>query len=183
VKHEKWPYDLGLQEGYYISAVFSKSSQATQAFRTPFLDASKLTPEVQAVVTSTRDQGLKLPSSGRSSSCRLSWLGKPLWKLLGGRDKGRGSAKERMKMMYPASPWSLYSTSLVFISSRTVQFLEISNSEPVERMGKMKLNLPCWRLVKDSKEALTWASMANTHADNAKNAVNVVYAKNPTIKR
>ena len=37
--------------------------------------------------------------------------------------------------------------------------------------------------LKDSKEALTWASTANTHADNAKNAINAVYAKNPTLKR
>jgi hypothetical protein len=37
--------------------------------------------------------------------------------------------------------------------------------------------------LKDSKEALTRASMANTHADNAKNALNAVYTKNPTLKR
>ncbi len=37
--------------------------------------------------------------------------------------------------------------------------------------------------LKDSKEALTRASTANTHADNAKNALNAVYAKNPTLKR
>jgi len=54
VKHKKRPYDLGCQEGYYIPTVFAKASRATQAFRTPFLDASKLTPEVRAVVTSTR---------------------------------------------------------------------------------------------------------------------------------
>ena len=29
VKHKKRPYDLGCQEGYYISAVFAKSSRAT----------------------------------------------------------------------------------------------------------------------------------------------------------
>ena len=59
MKHKKRPHDLGCQEGYYISAVFAKSSQATQAFRTPFLDASKMTPEVRAIVTSMKDQGLK----------------------------------------------------------------------------------------------------------------------------
>ncbi len=37
--------------------------------------------------------------------------------------------------------------------------------------------------LKDSKEALTWASTANTQADTAKNAVNSIYAKNPTLKR
>jgi len=31
-------------------------------------------------------------------------------------------------------------------------------------------------VLKDSKEALTWASTTNTHADNAKNTVNTVYA-------
>jgi hypothetical protein len=59
VKHKKRPYDLGCQEGYYIPTVFAKASRATQAFRTPFLDALKLTPEVRSVVTSTREQGLK----------------------------------------------------------------------------------------------------------------------------
>jgi hypothetical protein len=38
-------------------------------------------------------------------------------------------------------------------------------------------------VLKVSKEALTRARTANTHADNAKNAVNTVYAKNPTLKR
>jgi hypothetical protein len=47
VKHKKRPYNLGCQEGYYIPTVFAKASRATQAFRTPFLDASKLTPEVR----------------------------------------------------------------------------------------------------------------------------------------
>jgi hypothetical protein len=37
--------------------------------------------------------------------------------------------------------------------------------------------------MKDSKEALTRASTANTQADTAKNAVNSLYAKNPTLKR
>ena len=37
--------------------------------------------------------------------------------------------------------------------------------------------------LKNSKEAFTRASMANTHANIAKNAVNTVYAKNPTLKR
>jgi hypothetical protein len=37
--------------------------------------------------------------------------------------------------------------------------------------------------LKDSKEALTRASTANTQADTAKNAVNSLYAKNPTLKR
>ena len=36
--------------------------------------------------------------------------------------------------------------------------------------------------LKNSKEALTRASTANTHADNAKNTVNTVYAKNLTLK-
>ena len=36
--------------------------------------------------------------------------------------------------------------------------------------------------LKDSKEALTRASTANTQADTAKNAVNAIYAKNPTLK-
>jgi hypothetical protein len=59
VKHKKRPYDLGCQEGYYIPTAFAKASRATQAFRTPFLDASKLTPEVRSVITSTREQGLQ----------------------------------------------------------------------------------------------------------------------------
>jgi hypothetical protein len=37
--------------------------------------------------------------------------------------------------------------------------------------------------LKDSKEALTRASTVNTQADAAKNAVNSLYAKNPTLKR
>jgi hypothetical protein len=37
--------------------------------------------------------------------------------------------------------------------------------------------------LKDSKEALTRASTANTQADTARNAVNSLYAKNPTLKR
>ena len=37
--------------------------------------------------------------------------------------------------------------------------------------------------LKDSKEALTRASTANTQADNARNAVNSLYAKNSTLKR
>ena len=37
--------------------------------------------------------------------------------------------------------------------------------------------------LKDSKVALTRASTANTQADTARNAVNSLYAKNPTLKR
>ena len=37
--------------------------------------------------------------------------------------------------------------------------------------------------LKDCKEALTRACMANTHTNTAKNTVNVIYAKNPTLKR
>ena len=37
--------------------------------------------------------------------------------------------------------------------------------------------------IKDSKEALTRASGANTNADAAKNAVNTFYSKNPSLKR
>ena len=127
VTHKKRPYDLGCQEGYYIPTVFAKASRATQAFRTPFLDASKLTPEVRVVIISTRDQGLK------------TTIETPLWKPLGGRDKGRGSAKDHTRMTPPAIPWSLFSTSLVSTSSLTVRFSEILTSDPV-----MKLNLPCW---------------------------------------
>ncbi len=36
--------------------------------------------------------------------------------------------------------------------------------------------------IKDSKEALTRASMANTNADAAKNTVNTFYSKNPSLK-
>jgi hypothetical protein len=37
--------------------------------------------------------------------------------------------------------------------------------------------------IKDSKEALTRASAANTNADAAKNAVNTFYSKNPSLER
>jgi len=37
--------------------------------------------------------------------------------------------------------------------------------------------------LKNSKEALTRASTANMHGNATKNAVNAIYAKNPTLKR
>jgi hypothetical protein len=89
VKHKKRRYDLGCQEGYYISVVFAKSSRATQAFRTPFLDASKLTPEVRAVVTYTRDQGLKTTIEWEEfiMQAQLAWHAS----LKAARRKGQGS--------------------------------------------------------------------------------------------
>ena len=75
VKHKKRPYDLGCQEGYYIPTGIAKASRGTQAFRTPFLDASKLTPEVRLVVTSTREQGLKttIEWEGFIMQAQLAW--------------------------------------------------------------------------------------------------------------
>jgi hypothetical protein len=89
VKHKKRPYDLGCQEGYYIPTIFAKALRATQAFRTPFLDASKLTPEVRSVVTSTREQGLKTTIELEEfiMQAQLAWHAS----LEAARRKGQGS--------------------------------------------------------------------------------------------
>ena len=89
MKHKKRPYDIGCQEGYYIPTVFAKASRATQAFRTPFLDASKLTPEVRSVITSTREQGLKTTIEWEEfiMQAQLAWHAS----LEAARRKGQGS--------------------------------------------------------------------------------------------
>ncbi len=61
VSHKKWCHDLGWEDGFFIpaggqSAVWSRT---ITAFRTPFLDATRLTAEVREVVTSKGKWGMK----------------------------------------------------------------------------------------------------------------------------
>ena len=141
VKHKKRPYDLGCQEGYYIPTVFAKASRATQAFRTPFLDALKLTPEVRSVVTSTREQGLKTTIEWEEfiMQAQLAWHAS----LEAARRKGQGAGISEGSNEDDASSDSMVSLLdkpglYKFADGPT---LEILTSESV-----MKLNLPCWRL-------------------------------------
>jgi hypothetical protein len=60
MSHCKRWHVLECQEGYYITTVGQKFQLQPSAFRTPFLDASHLTPEVRAIVTDTGEAGMKM---------------------------------------------------------------------------------------------------------------------------
>jgi len=92
MSHCKRQYELECHEGFYIPTVITKFPKQPSAFRTPFLDALQLTPEVRAVITGTGEHGSKTTSE---------WLGTSLLMKLGGEDKGQGSVKDRTRMMPP----------------------------------------------------------------------------------
>jgi len=63
-----------------------------------------------------------------------------------------------------------------------VQLKTLTDKAEKLQMAVVTATMVSKDVLKYPKEALTWASMANTHADNAKSTVNTVYAKNPTLK-
>jgi hypothetical protein len=62
MSHCKHPHVLECQEGYHITTVGQKFQRQPSTFRTPFLDALHLTPEVRAIVTDTGEAGMKTTS-------------------------------------------------------------------------------------------------------------------------
>ena len=59
MSHRKRRCELECQEGYYIPTIGAKFPRQPSTFRTPFLDASQLTPDVRVVVTDTGEHGSK----------------------------------------------------------------------------------------------------------------------------
>ena len=59
VSHKKRRYELACQEGFYIPTEGQFAMRPQCAFRSPFIDAARMTPEVQHVVTATGDEGIK----------------------------------------------------------------------------------------------------------------------------
>jgi hypothetical protein len=59
--HKRW-YKLEFQEGYYIPTVGHKFPRKPSAFKTPFVDALRMTPEGRAVVTDMGENGMKTTS-------------------------------------------------------------------------------------------------------------------------
>ncbi len=59
VAHKKRRYKLNCQEGYYTPMASQRSLHQPSAFRAPFLDASRMTPEVRALVTAPGEAGMK----------------------------------------------------------------------------------------------------------------------------
>jgi hypothetical protein len=75
MSHRKRQYELECHEGFYIPTVITKFPKQPSAFRTPFLDASQLTPEVRAVITATGEHGSKTTSEWEEfiMQARVAW--------------------------------------------------------------------------------------------------------------
>lgn len=100
MSHRKRQYKLECQKGFYVPTIVTKFPRQPSACRTPFLDASKLTPAVRAVITDTGEHGSKTTSEWEEfiMQARVAWH---ISMMLGGEDKGQGSEKDRTRTMPP----------------------------------------------------------------------------------
>jgi hypothetical protein len=73
--HCKNRFKLDCQEGYFIATGAQGSARPLAAFRTPFLDASLLTPEVQAIITDPGEGGKKMTGEWEDFilQAKVSW--------------------------------------------------------------------------------------------------------------
>jgi hypothetical protein len=114
VAHKKRKYKLGCQEGYFIPTQSYRTLCQPSAFRTPFLDAARLTKEVRIVLTSPGDAWWKTNREWEEFilQAEIAWhaqLVEEQWGLQGvgvheGLDKDNTLAASRSGIYLPDKP-------------------------------------------------------------------------------